>query len=144
MRGLEESFLAAGVKVACVVQAQPGQLPRECKPARHITWIPDPEKESYRALGLGAMPLWRMFTARDLWRRHKLAKAGGFRQSWRQTFARESDWSLLPGAALIDRRGRILWMHRGEHTGDIPPADALLAIAQEHWDPKSSESRPST
>ena len=109
-----------------------------------MTWIPDPEKESYRAMELGAMPLWRMFTTRDLWRRHKLAKARGFRQSWRQTFAKESDWFLLPGVALIGRRGRILWMHRGEHMGDIPPADALLAIAQEHWAPKSSESRPST
>ena len=143
MRGLEEAFLAADVRVACIVQAQPGQLPKECKPARHITWISDPEKESYRAMGLGAMPLRRMFAARDLRRRHKLAKARGFRQSWRRTFARESGWLLLPGVALVDRRGRILWMHRGEHMGDIPPPDALLAIAQEHWDPKSSESRPS-
>jgi len=144
LRGLEEAFLAAGVKVACVVQARPDELPRECKPARHMQCLADPDKKSYRAMGLGRMSLWKIFTSRDLWRRRKHAAARGFRQNWRKTFAGESDGMLLPGVALIGPRGRILWMHRGEHAGDIPPADALLAIAQEHWAPKSSQSRPST
>jgi len=144
LRELEDEFLAAGVRVACVVQAQPDQLPRECTGVRHITCVPDPEKESYRAMGFGRMSLLKIFTSRDLWRRRKLAVAGGFKQNWKKTFARESDGLLLPGAALIGPRGRILWLYRAEHTGDLPPADALLAVAQEHWDPKGSESRPST
>jgi len=144
LRELEAEFLDAGVKVACVVQAHPDQLPKECTAARHLTCVPDPKRESYRAMGLGKMSLWKIFTAGDLWRRRKHAAARGFKQNWKKTFARESDGLLLPGAALIGPRGKILWIYRGEHTGDLPPADALLAVVQEHWDPKASESRPST
>jgi len=85
LRRLEREFLEAGVKVACVVQARPDQLPRECVGARHITCVPDPERESYRAMGLGKMPLWKIFTARDLWRRRKRAVARGFKQDWKKT-----------------------------------------------------------
>ena len=62
--------------------------------------------------------------------RREAARAG-FRQSWRRTFARESDTLLSPGAALVARGGRILWAYRGEHPGDLPSADNLLAVASE-------------
>ena len=57
--------------------------------------------------------------------------------------AKESDWMLLPAAALISPRGRILWAYRGAHMGDLPELSNLLAVAQEHWDPRHSERRRS-
>lgn len=127
-----------------MVQARPDALPEECKGSSHLECVPDPQKESYRAMGLGKMSLWKVLTSRELWRRRKEAVRQGFGQNWRKTFARESDGLMLPGVALIAPGGRIRWLHRGEHTGDLPPADVLLAIAQEHWDPRESERRPST
>ena len=137
-------FAGAGVRLACIVQAHPRQIAEVCDSGGAFECIPDPRRESHRALGIGRLPLWRLFTARDLWKRRKQALAAGHRQDWRRTFARESDGLLLPAAALVAPGGKILWLHRGEHTGDLPGVDAMLAVAQEHWDPKSSEQRPFT
>jgi hypothetical protein len=39
----------------------------------------------------------------------------------------------LPGLALIDPDRRILWIHRGEHTGDLDlseaTADRIIALS---------------
>ena len=129
------------MRLACVIQARPDQVDQMCGPGGSSFCIADPEKKSHRAIGLRRMSLWKILTARGLWSRRKQAQAKGHRQDWRRTFARESDGLLVPGAALIGPGGKILWLYRGEHTGDLPPADALLAVAQEHWDPHSSQHR---
>ncbi len=121
------------MRLACVVQARPDELRRAC--GAEILCIPDPDRESYHSLGLGRMRLWKLFTSRELRRRRARARSLGFRQDWRRTFARESDGLRLPGAALIARGGRILWLHRGEHVADLPAADDLLAIASEFATP---------
>jgi len=36
------------------------------------------------------------------------------------------DIFLLSGAALVAKGGKILWLHRGAHPGDLPSADGLL------------------
>ena len=89
-------------------------------------------------MGLGRMSVWKLLTSIDLHRRRSQASGHGFKQSWRRTFARESDDLLLPGAALVARGGRILWLYRGEHPGDLPAADNLLAVASEFATPVRS------
>ncbi len=130
------------MRLAAVVQALPEDLAEVCGHSPYLSCIADPEKETHRALGLRRMSWWKLFFSRELRRRRSQAAAAGNRQNWRRTFARESDTLLLPAAALVGPGGRILWLQRGEHTGDLPSADVLLAIVQEHWDPKSSERRP--
>jgi AhpC/TSA antioxidant enzyme len=125
-----------GVALACIVQARPGELRELCGAELHC--IADPSRASYQAAGLGRMSLWTLFFSLDLHRRRSQASAQGFRQSWRRTFGRDSDPRQLPGAALVARGGRILWLYRGEHAGDLPAADNLLAVASEFATPVRS------
>jgi hypothetical protein len=125
-----------GVALACVIQARPGELRELCGAELHC--IADPLHESHAALGLGRMRLWTFLTSLELHRRRSQAAARGFKQSWRRTFARVSDARLLPGAALVARGGRVLWLYRGEHAGDLPAADDLLAVASEFATPVRS------
>jgi hypothetical protein len=125
-----------GVRLAIVVQARPDELRKLCGAEVHC--IADPAHESYRAMGLGRLPFWKLLTSLPLHRRRSQAAARGFRQDWRRTFAKESDALLLPGAALVARGGRVLWVYRGDHPGDLPAADNLLAVASEFATPVRS------
>jgi hypothetical protein len=133
LRETQPKLAERGVALACVVQARPGELRGLCGAELHC--IADPAHESYGAMGLGRMSFWKLFTSVDLHRRRSQAGKQGFKQSWGRTFARESDTLLLPGAALVARGGRILWLYRGEHAGDLPAADNLLAVASEFATP---------
>ncbi len=141
LRDAAPQLLERGVRVACVVQAHARDLRSVCPGAATshggtvgrpgLLCIPDPGRESHRALGLARMSPWKLLTSAELWRRRAQARSGGFRQDWKRTFRRESDGLRLPGAALIARGGRILWLYRGDHLADLPSAEALVAIAGE-------------
>lgn len=135
------------MRLACILQSRAEDLPELCGPPERspepphlplLECVPDPELVTHRALGLGRIRWWKVFTLRELWRRQREASKRGFRQSWRRTFASESDTLRSPGAALVGRDGKILWLHRGEHPADLPEADDLLALAAEHGDPVRS------
>lgn len=125
-----------GVALCCIVQARPAQLRDLC--GAEIPCAADPLHASHAAMGLGRSSLWGLLSSFDLHRRRAQAARQGFRPRWRRTFARESDIRLLPGAALVARGGRILWLYRGEHPGDLPAADSLLAVASEFATPVRS------
>jgi len=93
--------------------------------------IPDPDKESYHAMGL-ARTSWKniLFASDDLRRRRGEAQAAGCRKSLSGTLQKHSDVLQLPGAALVAKGGKILWLHRGTHPGDLPSADELLRVAE--------------
>ncbi len=133
MRERLTQFEALGVRLACVVQGTAEEAARFC--ARHgleRICIPDPDKESYRLIGLGRTP-WRniLFASEALRRRRAEAKAAGCQNSLRGTFQKHSDVRQLSGAALIAQGGEILWLHRGTHTGDLPSADELLKVVRD-------------
>lgn len=133
MRETQPRLAERGVRLACIVQARPVDLRRMCGAELHC--IADPTHASSSAMGLGRMSFWKLFTSLDLHRRRSDASSKGFKQSWRRTFAKESDTLLLPGAALVARGGRVLWLYRGDHPGDLPAADNLLAVASEFATP---------
>lgn len=143
MREHGSKFSKAGVRLAAVVQAQAEQLPEVCGYSRDFACIPDPRRVSHNELGLEPMSFWKMLTSKWMRRARRRAAAAGHRQHWKRTLAKESDWMLLPAAALIGPNGRILWAYHGTHLGDLPALDNLLAVAQEHWDPRQSERRRS-
>lgn len=122
-------FERRGVRVAAVVQGTAEEAARFC--GRHGVeriCLPDPTKASYRAMGFSRTSWTGIIFARaDLKRRRTEAKAAGCANSLTGTFQKHSDVLQLPGAALIGRDGKILWLHRGAHPGDLPSADALLA-----------------
>ena len=133
LRETQPRLSERGVHLACIVQARPQDLRALCGSELHC--IADPSCASHEAAGLARMSPWKLFTSLDLFRRRSDAARNGFKQSWRRTFARESDTLRLPGAALVARGGRILWLYRGEHPGDLPAADNLLAVASEFATP---------
>lgn len=134
-------FQARGVRLVCIVQARPEGVEEICGPPAfapgRTDWpllecVADPERRTHGLFGLSRLPWWKVFAKRELWRRQREASKLGFRQSWRRTFAPESDKLLNPGAALVGRDGKILWVYRGEHPADLPSAEDLLAVASEH------------
>jgi hypothetical protein len=90
--------------------------------------IGDPERASYRSMGLERTTWWRILLApAALRRRRKQASAAGFSASLSGTLQKHSDVLQLPGAAIMAQGGEIIWTHRGDHPGDLPSAHELLA-----------------
>jgi len=114
------------------VQGTAEEMARFC--ARHgveAVCIPDPLRESYRAMGLERTN-WSsiLFPSPEGRRRRAAAKAAGCSVSLEGTFQKHSDVLQLPGAALISGEGIILWLHRGASPSDLPaPAELLTAAA---------------
>jgi len=130
-----------GVRLVCIVQAHAEDLGELCGSPGHapgrpgrllLECIADPEHRTHDDFRLSRMPWWKVFTRRELWRRQREAARLGFRQSWRRTFAAESDKLRNPGAALIGRNGKILWLYRGEHPADLPSPEDPLAVASKY------------
>ncbi len=136
MRETQPKLAERGVSLTCIVQARPADLREVC--GAELPCVADPKHASYDAMGLGRTSPWRLLTSLDFHRRRAQTARLGFKQSWRRTFARESDTLRLPGAALVARGGRILWLYRGEHPGDLPAAGSLLAVASEFATPVRS------
>ncbi|MGH9670101.1 MAG: AhpC/TSA family protein [Terriglobales bacterium] len=130
MRERAGEFEKRGVALACVVQGTASEATRFC--GRHgveSLCIPDPDRESYRALGLGRAS-WReiLFASADAKRRRAETKRAGCSNNLEGARQKHSDILQLPGAALVAADGTILWLHRSRHTGDLPSADQLLEI----------------
>ena len=126
-------FEALGVRVVCVVQGTAEEAQQFC--ARHgLTQgcIGDPDKESYRAMGFGRTS-WKeiLFASSELKQRRAQASALGCRINLKGTFQKHSDVLQLPGGALVDRGGRILWLNRPQNLAGLARADELLRIVKE-------------
>ena len=88
----------------------------------------DVDKRSYAAMGLEQYNLLRLFTDPALKKRRIEAKAAGL--SLNVAATKLKDAAQLPGAAIIDRNGTILWLYRGAHPGDLPPVGEMLDRAR--------------
>jgi hypothetical protein len=80
-------------------------------------------------MGLDNFNLLKLFTDPALKKRRTENKVAGFSQNWGAT--KLGDSAQLPGALIVDASGRILWLHRGVHPGDLPPMADMLARAGE-------------
>ncbi len=98
--------------------------------------IGDDDKRTYRAMGLEGFNLLKLFTDPALKKRRVENKAAGFSQNWGATKLQDS--AQLPGAAIVDASGRIRWIHRGAHPGDLPPMADMLARAADATNPDLS------
>jgi len=126
-------FEGLGVRVVCVVQGTAEEAQHFC--ARHGLMqgcIGDPTKESYRAMGFGRTS-WKeiLFASRELKQRRAEASTLGCGVSLKGTFQKHSDVLQLPGAALVDSSGRIVWLSRPKTLAGLPRADELLQIVKE-------------
>jgi hypothetical protein len=93
--------------------------------------IGDPGRTSYRSMDLERTTWWRILLApAALRRRRKEASAAGCSVSLSGTLQKHSDVLQLPGAAIIAKGGEIIWIHRGNHPGDLPLARELLDVIE--------------
>ncbi len=139
MREKQTEFEKRGVALACVVQGTAEEAARFCgRQGVESICVPDPEKASYKAMGLGRASLREIiFPSTDLKRRRAEAKQAGCSNKLEGARQRHSDIFQLPGAALVARGGIVLWMHRGKHTGDLPLPDELLQICGKYAPPRA-------
>ncbi|HUY10732.1 MAG TPA: AhpC/TSA family protein [Candidatus Dormibacteraeota bacterium] len=86
--------------------------------------IADPERNTHRAARLRRASLLTFFSG-DFIKRAIANRKAGFRQNWGK--ARVDDLGRVPGAMRIAADGRVAWIHRGTHAGDLPPIAELLA-----------------
>ena len=131
LRETLSQFEERGIRVGCVVQGTAEEAARFC--GRHgvqQVCIPDPARQSYRAMGLERGTWWKIFLPTARLRQSRAnAKAAGCGISLEGAFQKHSDILQLPGAALVGRDGRILWLHRGTSSEDLPSPAQLLATA---------------
>jgi hypothetical protein len=114
-----------GIDLACVVQGTKEEA-GVFWPFPEIGYIPDPEKESYKLIGLERTSLLKIFCPdRELKARRAEVSAMGCAVDRKGTTSRSSDVLQLPGLALIDADRKILWLHRGKSTGDLDLSETL-------------------
>lgn len=129
MRELEDDFERDGIAVRFVVIGDIVKVRRFCgEYGMSARCIPDPTKATYAAMGFAQYNLMKLLRDPALKARRKENRAAGFRQNWMAT--RIEDGAQLPGAAIVDRSGHIVWRHEGKHPGDLPPMREMLEIAR--------------
>jgi AhpC/TSA antioxidant enzyme len=129
LRELEDEFERDGIAVRFVVMGDIEKIRRFCgEYGMSSRCIADPAKQTYAAMGFGDYNLLKLFSDPALKARREENRASGFAQNWLAT--RLGDSAQLPGAALIDRSGRIVWQYAGTHPGDLPSMREMLEITR--------------
>jgi len=80
----------------------------------------DPERNLYRALSFGRVPLWHWLTP-SLWRNYWHSFRAGARQG-----AVTGGIDQLPGVAIISPDRSVRWVHRARTIGDYLPIETVL------------------
>jgi len=122
------------VSLACIVQGTATDAEELCGPfGLTPSCIPDPQKESYAKIGLDRAK-WKelLFPSDELRQRRKENRDAGFSISITRSLKATCDILLLPGAAIVARGGKILWLHRGANPADLPLANDLLEKVRQH------------
>lgn len=124
---LQKELQKLGINLACVVQGTPEEA-KMFFTLDTIECIPDSHKESYKLLGLERTSWFQiLFPTKALRKRREEATKLGCSISAKGTKQKSSDPLQLPGAALINEDGKLLWIHRAKHTGDLALGDELIA-----------------
>jgi hypothetical protein len=122
------------VRLACIVQGNASDAAELCgEYGLTAHCVPDPKRESYRKLGLDRTTWMALVRpSHELRRRRKENRDAGFSINFKRSMNGTCDILLLPGAALVARGGRILWLHRGTNPADLPSGEELLNQARQN------------
>src|ERR1700729_2765085 len=121
-----------GIQLACIVQGDAQEAAEFCgQYGMAQKCIPDPKKETYRKFGLDRAT-WGslLFPSPELKERRKENQAAGFGISIKNSLKSHCDILLLPGAAIVAKGGKILWLHRGKNPADLPEAKVMIDEAK--------------
>ena len=121
-----------GVQLSCIVQGDAQEAAEFCgQYGTAQKCIPDPKKETYRKFGLDRAT-WGslLFPSPELKERRRDNRTAGFGISIKNSLKSHCDILLLPGAAIVAKGGKILWLHRGKNLADLPAAEIVVAQAK--------------
>jgi hypothetical protein len=127
MQRERDAIEARGAQLVAVAQGTTAEAERYCA-ALGVTYrcLGDPRRDSYRAFGLPRGGFKEILL--DPMRAGNQAVRKGFKIGIRDSLRRHSDWFQLPGVAVVDRAGRLQYLYRSRHAGDLPPIDAVFAV----------------
>lgn len=86
----------------------------------------DPERTVYRAFGFDRAGFARVWLDPRVWRRYAHLLRSG-----RRLRATEQDTLQLGGDAVIDRAGRVVWIHRSRGPEDRPTVETVAAAVRD-------------
>ena len=121
-------FSEAGLALAAVTQGKPGEARLFCQsraPGLHC--LADPERNAYRAFGLGRINVFKGLISSKGRKSRAEARAHGHAQEMPPD---GQDVMQTAGLFIIGANGRLVFAHRYEFAGDHPPFDEVLSSAK--------------
>jgi len=127
VQGALEEFQRRGARLVAVGQGTEDEAAHYCgKYAPGVPCLGDPDRSSYKALGLGRGKWWSMVVT-PLWTDTRVAVQRIRRADLRASQLDASDVLQLGGVAIVDREGVLRFLHVAETTDDIPSNDEIFA-----------------
>ena len=119
----QPQFEAKGLALAAITQGKPGEAKLFCQQrAPTIACLADPERNAYRAYGIGKLNFFSIFSKGA---REARAKAGA-RGHTAEMPPRGQDALQLPATFVIGREGRTLFAHYYRFSGDHPSLELIF------------------
>lgn len=128
MQGRIAEIRERGAQVVALGQGEAATAAEFCRGLGvEFPCLGDPRREGYAAFGLRRGSVWGVifapFLADPMLSFRRLRGA-----DLKASATAETDVLQLPGVAVVDRGGRILFLHRSERTDDLPPVDEILQV----------------
>lgn len=122
MREHDGEITELGGRVAVISFASPEHLAAFAKRLQHpYLWLADPDRASYRALGLGRHGLRAVVPLRVLWGYLQFALQG---KIWRPE---QTDLAQMGGDFVFDRDGELTLSYASHASDDRPPVTEVIA-----------------
>ena len=122
MREFDREIAELEGQVAVISFAQPDHLKRFAEHLGHpYLWLADPERKSYRSLGLGRRGLEAIAPPRAIWGYIRFALRG---KIWHPE---QLDLAQMGGDFVFDRYGNLTLEHLGSASDDRPSARVVMA-----------------
>jgi hypothetical protein len=139
LRDHDAEIAAAGGRVTVISFAPPEHVKRFAQALGHpYLWLSDPERGSYRALGVGKGGLFNPFSFTDIWRNAYSTLRG------RPWIPQQADIWQLGADFVFDSEGILTMAYRCRSSHDRPAAETVLEAfrrAARRSEPSASLSR---
>jgi alkyl-hydroperoxide reductase/thiol specific antioxidant family protein len=122
LREFDQEIESRRGRVAVISFATPDQLRRFAERLGHpFLWLADPQRVSYKHLGLGRRGPMAIAPPRVVWGYIRLILGG---RAWRPE---QLDLAQMGGDFVFDRYGNLTLSHLGSSSDDRPSVDAVMA-----------------
>jgi hypothetical protein len=122
LREFDKEIAESKGQVAVISFAKPDQLKRFAEGSGHpFLWLADPQRLSYKHLGLGRRGPMAIAPPRAVWGYIRFILGG---KAWRPE---QLDLAQMGGDFVFDRNGDLTLSHLGSSSDDRPAVDAVMA-----------------